>query len=172
MVSAAGAEGDRSKRTVAIVDHDQAVRESFSVLLSGVGYSVHTFDSGLALINSLPLLRPHCLLLEFHLPELNGQAVVDRLADLGHSLPTVLMASHPRAVPGLVELGSNAVDILHKPIEEIWLAREIEAHGAITTAGGNLALRYRSTFYDYAKAETSATYRFPPRGIEGAKPKK
>lgn len=55
---------------------------------------------------------------------------------------------------------------MHKPIENIWLARDVEAFGAITTAGGNLSIRYHSEFYDYARAETGATYRFPPRGLE------
>ena len=59
---------------------------------------------------------------------------------------------------------------MHKPIEDIWLARDIEAYGRVITAGGAVSVRYSSTFYDYTKAETSATYRFPPRGRE--KPKK
>lgn len=52
---------------------------------------------------------------------------------------------------------------MHNPIEDIWLTRDIEAYGRITTAGGGIAVRYSSTFFDYTKAETSATYRFPPR---------
>ena len=138
MVSAAGTLVDRSNRTVAIVDHDQAVRDSFSVLLDGVGYSVHTFDSGLALIKSLPQLSPHCLLLEFHLPELNGQAVIEQLAGLGHSLPTVFMASHPRLLPDLADLGSSAIDILHKPIEENCLFQAIERAIDHFDAGGSI----------------------------------
>ena len=138
MASSAGALRDRTKKTVAIVDHDQAVRDSFSVLLEGVGYAVHSFDSGGALIKSLPHLRPHCLLLEFHLPEPNGRAVVDRLAELGHRLPTVFMASHPRALPDLADLGSNAIDILHKPIEEHCLFQAIERAIEIFDAGGSI----------------------------------
>ncbi len=58
---------------------------------------------------------------------------------------------------------------MHKPIGNIWLARDIDAYGRVTTAGGDLAIRYTSTFYDYAKAETSSTFRFPPRGVEEGK---
>ena len=54
---------------------------------------------------------------------------------------------------------------MHQPIDDIWLARDIEAYGRITTAAGDLELRYTSTFLDYARAETGATYRFPPRGL-------
>ena len=95
MVSEDVTEHERIRKTVAIVDHDPAVRDSFSVLLDGAGYGVHAFESGGSLISSLPRLNPHCLLLEFHLPELNGLAVVDRLTKLGHAMPVVFMASHP-----------------------------------------------------------------------------
>jgi hypothetical protein len=55
---------------------------------------------------------------------------------------------------------------MHQPIEEIWLARDIKAYARVTFAGGDLAIRYKSTFYDYVKAETRATVRFPPRGTK------
>ncbi len=54
---------------------------------------------------------------------------------------------------------------MHRPIEDIWLARDIKAYARVTLAGGDLDIRYESTFYDYVKAETRATVRFPPRGI-------
>ncbi len=53
---------------------------------------------------------------------------------------------------------------MHRPIEDIWLARDIKAYARVTLAGGDLGIRYKSTFYDYVKAETRATVRFPPRG--------
>ena len=65
-----------------------------------------------------------------------------------------------------VELSTS----MHNPFEDVWLTRDIEAYGRVTTAGGGVVVRYSSTFFDYTKAETGATYRFPPRGR--AKPKK
>ena len=50
-----------------------------------------------------------------------------------------------------------------KPFESVWLTDSIEAYGKLTTAGGGIELRYKTHFYDYARAETSATYRFSPR---------
>jgi hypothetical protein len=50
-----------------------------------------------------------------------------------------------------------------KPVGDAWLTQEVFVHGKITTASGDIDVRYRSTFYDYAKAKTGATYRFPPR---------
>lgn len=61
---------------------------------------------------------------------------------------------------------------MHQPIGDIWLARDISGFGRITTAGGDLAIRYKTTFYDYTRAKTSTTFRFPPRGAAGGKKNK
>ena len=64
--------------------------------------------------------------------------------------------------------------VMHKALDAVWLPREIQFTGKVNTAGGGLAIEYLSSFYDYAKAETGATFRFPPRGPasdEKSKPK-
>jgi len=40
-----------------------------------------------------------------------------------------------------------------KPLGDVWLPREISAHGSITTAGGTLSIRYAREFFDYAKTD-------------------
>jgi hypothetical protein len=47
------------------------------------------------------------------------------------------------------------------PVADIWLARDIEALGRITTALGDLSLRYRSEFYGCVRAETETDFAFP-----------
>ncbi len=65
----------------------------------------------------------------------------------------------------LVQLDTVEATIeMTKAFDEIWLPLSIEAFGKVVTAVGDLSVRFDSTFYDYAKAETGATYRFPPRG--------
>jgi hypothetical protein len=67
----------------------------------------------------------------------------------------------------LVQIGTiEASMTMHQPFGDVWLIRDITAYGKVTTANGDLAVRYTLEFDDYAIAETSATYRFPPRGTE------
>lgn len=128
--------GSRSARhLIAVVDHDDAVRESFSVLLEGVGYLVQTYESGLALLRDMPDVAANCLLLELNLPDLEGRRLVHRLCELGHDLPTVLMSTHPRIMLDTREYGPNVTAILQKPIEERYLFEAIEQ--AIVTGAGS-----------------------------------
>jgi hypothetical protein len=60
---------------------------------------------------------------------------------------------------------------MDQPIDDVWLTRDMEAYGKVTTAAGSLEVRYRSTFYDYGKTRTGVKYRFAPRGIKPEKPK-
>jgi hypothetical protein len=72
-------------------------------------------------------------------------------------------------LPGgwLVRIGTiEASMTMHRPFGDIWLPRDIVAYGKVTTAAGDLAVRYTMDFHDYAIAETKARYRFPPRGLE------
>jgi hypothetical protein len=76
-------------------------------------------------------------------------------------------------LPGgwLVRIGTiEASMTMHQPFGDIWLPRDIKAYGKVTTAAGDLAVRYTMDFHDYAIAETRARYRFPPRGVEKKQP--
>ncbi|MGI9520315.1 MAG: response regulator transcription factor [Hyphomicrobiaceae bacterium] len=116
----------KSKGAIAVVDSDAAVRESFSVLLEGVGYLVRTYGSGVALLSSLPLFGPGCLLLEARRRNAEASRLLGRLSELGHELPTVLMANHPDAIPASHLLSSSVTSVLHKPIDEANLFGAIE----------------------------------------------
>jgi len=73
----------------------------------------------------------------------------------------------------LVQLDTVEASLaMSKPFEAVWLPRDIAVYGKVTTAVGSLSVRYESTFSDYAKAETGATFRFPPRGLSEEKKKK
>jgi hypothetical protein len=61
---------------------------------------------------------------------------------------------------------------MHQPLGDVWLPRDMSGYGRVSTAAGDIEVHYRSTFYDYAKAKTGATYRFPPRGGSGKNEKR
>lgn len=76
-------------------------------------------------------------------------------------------------LPGgwLVRIGTiEASMTMHQPFGDIWLPRDITAYGRVTTAAGDLAIRYTMAFQDYAIAETKAKYRFAPLGAVKKQP--
>jgi FixJ family two-component response regulator len=119
---------------IAVVDDDSAVRESFSVLLNGVGYLVKTYASGLELLQELPRTSTQCVLAATHLADLSGPQLLERIHEVGNGIPTLLMANHSREIPALSTLAPNLVGLLLKPVEEADLLTAIEAAIQLGTA--------------------------------------
>lgn len=69
---------------VAIVEDDEQVRRALARVLSQVGYDVRAFGSAREFINTLPGVSPACLVLDAHLPDASGFAVLQQLRRDGH----------------------------------------------------------------------------------------
>jgi FixJ family two-component response regulator len=102
---------------VFIVDDDDAVRDSLSVLLRTDYADVREFSSGRQFLAEVDPASNGCLLLDINLPEMSGFDLMERMKAAGYRLPTILItgqggkASRARAA----ELG--AIALLDKPIE-------------------------------------------------------
>jgi DNA-binding NarL/FixJ family response regulator len=82
------------RQTVLIVDDHDAFRESASALLEAEGFSVvgEAADGGAA-ISEAERLKPEIVLLDIQLPDLDGFAVAERLADVEEPPRVVLISS-------------------------------------------------------------------------------
>jgi DNA-binding NarL/FixJ family response regulator len=84
--------------TVLIVDDHQAFRESASALLEAGGFEVvGGAADGRAAIAEAERLRPHIVLLDIQLPDLDGFAVAERLAAVSDPPQVVLISSREAA---------------------------------------------------------------------------
>jgi len=82
------------RQTVLIVDDHDAFRESASALLEAEGFAVvgEAADGGAAL-SEAERLRPEIVLLDIQLPDVDGFAVAERLADVEEPPRVVLISS-------------------------------------------------------------------------------
>jgi len=78
-------------KTIHLVDDDPAVRSALVRLLSSGGYSVRAYGSGAELIAAADTLTEGCILLDINMPEQNGFAVTEALAEHAIELPVVMM---------------------------------------------------------------------------------
>lgn len=117
-----------------VVDDDPAVRTALSSLFRSVDYEVHTYGSADEFAASGSATGAGCLVLDIRLPRVSGLDFQSQLADLGVTMPVVLMTGHgdiPMTVRGMK---AGAIDFLPKPFREqdmldavaLALARDIE----------------------------------------------
>lgn len=114
--------------TVAVVDDDEAVRESLRFLLETAGFRVETFGSAAQFLQSAAHEALGCLLLDQHMPQVTGLDLLRELRRRGETLRVALMTGSPS--PELTrrakELG--AVEVIEKPLTDDALLRFL-AHG-------------------------------------------
>jgi FixJ family two-component response regulator len=82
---------DGSHRLVAVVDDDDAVRDSLRFLLEIAGYSVAAYGSAAQFMHEAPMGEIGCLVVDQHMPDQTGLQLVSQLRHRGSTIPVALI---------------------------------------------------------------------------------
>ncbi len=120
---------DGSRRLVAVVDDDDAVRDSLQFLLEIAGFSVASYGSAAQFLREAPIADLSCLVVDQHMPELTGLQLVARLRGAGVDLPVALITGSPSA-DLLRQAGElDVARVMEKPLDDDALMDFIERAG-------------------------------------------
>jgi len=105
------------REAVAIVDDDEAVRDSLRLLLEVIGQRAECFASAREFL-SVDIADVACLLLDYQMPGMSGLELAERLQANGEMVPILLMTGmpSPRIVARAARLGITRV--VEKPPSE------------------------------------------------------
>jgi FixJ family two-component response regulator len=115
-----------ARRTIGIVDDDDALRDSLGLLLRFRDYDVVEFNSGEALLAASPLPLIDCLILDLRMRNMNGLDVLDACRAKGLLMPIIVVSAFGDVSSTKRALKSGAFDFLEKPIHEEQMLRVIE----------------------------------------------
>jgi FixJ family two-component response regulator len=87
-------------------------------LIRSAGFDVRTFGRPTALLAAEVPLSGACLLLDVHLPEMNGSELYEALVASGHKLPVIMITGQDDAQTRRLVQNMDAVAILSKPVDE------------------------------------------------------
>ena len=113
------------RRTVHLVDDDDAIRRSVGFMLRTSGFSVEAHSSGLHLLKEKEL-APGCILLDIRMPEMDGLEVQKALLERGVALPVVVMTGHGDISIAVQAMKAGAVEFIEKPFEKAVLLAALE----------------------------------------------
>jgi FixJ family two-component response regulator len=105
------------RKVVAVVDDEESVRKALSRLMGTAGYEVRTFESGDAFLARAEQGPPDCLVLDLHMPGVNGFEVQARLARTDPAMPVVVITGHDIPEAGERVLAAGASAYLRKPVD-------------------------------------------------------
>ena len=83
----------RATRSIIIVDDNESVTRALRLTLGKAGYSVRAFEAGLAALRHAAQERPDAVIVDIHLPDINGLVLTQRLRDLlGPETPLIILS--------------------------------------------------------------------------------
>jgi FixJ family two-component response regulator len=102
---------------VAVVDDEEPIRKALSRLLRLAGFKVETFASGAEFLGSLRNHAPDCLILDLHMPELDGFEVESQLRQGGFRIPVIAITGRDAQKDRERVLQCGVAAFLQKPLD-------------------------------------------------------
>jgi FixJ family two-component response regulator len=121
-------ESKNNKPRIAIVDDDVSVCRAMKRLVRSIGMDADTFVSGQEFIDRLDGMPSFdCVILDVHMPGLNGLEVQESLTGSRQDIPVIFMTAVDEASVRERALASGAVAFLNKPITDELIAETLRA---------------------------------------------
>jgi len=106
------------KGHIFIVDDDESVCRALNVLLITYGFTVDTFTSAEEFIRVVPNSVAGCLVLDIHMPGLDGWETLDHLLASGSGRPVIIMSADKNGGLNERALKAGAAGYLQKPFND------------------------------------------------------
>jgi FixJ family two-component response regulator len=104
--------------TVFLVDDDDAVRDSVSLLMKSAGLRTREFASADEFLDAYGRDQRGCLLLDVRMPGMSGLELQQELNRRNHTLPVVFISAHGDIPMAVEALRRGAVDFIQKPFDD------------------------------------------------------
>ena len=129
-----------SEYIVYVVDDDNDVRDSLTWLIESAGLEAKSFASAEDFLAYYDDACRGCLILDLHMPGMDGSALFERLRDNESFLPVIFLTAHADVSTAvrLVKLG--AFDFVEKPFAEgeiVEKVRQALAHNRVLVDRGS-----------------------------------
>ncbi len=106
------------KNQIYLIDDDESVRKALKRLLGVYGFSVSTFASADEFLDLVPHDATGCLVLDIHMPGMNGFQLQEALVALGSRLSIIFITADKDIAITEYPLQKGVVGLLQKPFND------------------------------------------------------
>jgi FixJ family two-component response regulator len=114
-------------KKIYIVDDDESVCRALKILLKTFNFEATTFNSARSFFDVVPVDDGICLLLDIHMPGIDGWAAQKMIVDSGSKRRVIFISAEKSDLALDRALKSGAVGFLQKPVDGQTLANLINA---------------------------------------------
>jgi two-component system, NtrC family, response regulator AtoC len=132
--------GNKMGHAILIIEDEEVLGRNMLHYLQRAGFEAQlaaTAQEGLALYESM---QPDAVVLDYHLPDIDGLQVLERIRALDHQARVVMLTGHGSIELAVQAMRAGSLDFLTKPVALSQLKLRLEQ--AIASARQDSALRY------------------------------
>ncbi len=122
---------------ILLVDDDADLLRLLAMRLRAAGYTVETAGSASAAIGQLAIARPHLVITDMRMPDMDGIALFERIHQEAPALPVIMLTAHGTIPEAVAATQRGLFGYLTKPFDSHELldsiARALRLHAASDT---------------------------------------
>jgi len=115
------------KDLISLVDDDESIRRTTTLLIESFGFQGAAFESSETFLKSGQLQETSCLIVDVQMPGMNGLQLQSHLATAGYKIPIIFITAHDNKESRQQALQAGAVAFLSKPFSDELLLQIIGA---------------------------------------------
>lgn len=108
-----------------VVDDDDAIRDSLSLLAHAEGFVTETFPSAEQFLDSFDRARSGCVVADIRMPGMSGLEMLRALRDDGVDVPVIFITGHGDVPLAVSALKAGASDFFEKPFDDVQLLTSV-----------------------------------------------
>ena len=116
-----------AKNLVSVVDDDESVRRTTTLLIESFGFRAAAFESAEGFLRSGQLYDTACLIVDVQMPGMNGLQLQSHLAAAGCGIPIIFITAYDDRESRGRAMQAGAVAFLGKPFSDEQLFKTIRS---------------------------------------------
>ena len=115
------------KNLISLVDDDESIRRTTTLLIESFGFRAATFESAESFLKSEQFHETSCLIIDIQMPGMNGLQLQSHLAAAGYKVPIIFITAYDKEESRQQALQAGAIAFLSKPFNDELLLETIRA---------------------------------------------
>jgi len=116
----------QSNPTIHIVDDDEAIRKSLSMLMKSIDYDVKSYASAEEFLDEYKPGKRCCALVDVRMPGLSGSELQEILPKNNINIPVIMMTGYGDIPTAVRSMKAGAIDFVEKPFDHEKLIKTIK----------------------------------------------
>ncbi len=124
---ALGGEFGATKNLISVIDDDESIRRTTTLLIESFGFRAAAFASAQSFLKSGQVHDTSCLILDVRMPGMNGLELQSELSAAGYGIPVIFITAYDDKGSRGRAMQAGAVAFLEKPFNDEQLLQTVRS---------------------------------------------